>query len=694
MPRRSLSSLRLGTVLALCTALACKPDKPVTPEGKGDGAGGGGAITEVAPVTRIAEMLPSTTPILWEMAGPDRIAEVIGRDALVKKFEPQYRQIAGELMRQTGRDFLDPKTLADIGIDTQGRLGFTVLTMQPLTMVWFATLKDKARFRAAVFEIAGRTNVELASTPFGHAEILRAPDGKGTALVIREPYVAFVMPGFGESKDDPAFALATMDPHQSLAAVKGYRKATGGLAPSDAMFYMDGAAISRAVVAANGEEAPALIENFARDELAKARQDKAPPERIKELEEQARRIDEDNARWAKRRKGERELFEHLFGSVQTSVWTADAKPTAIVGQGTTTFAADSPLLLSIENGTGSPPLARALDGQPLFMVTGKANVEHFVRVVDLFAKAEGTSWAEASAAIAKETGIDPEKDLRPLVTGQAGFAITRDGDGDLVIGDAKQIGAAVHIEVHDPKGAKEVLARAAKALDGKEGVKVRKAGDGWVADVPKWRKLYADIQGPHLVIATDPKLVARIAGGTAGSVTKQADSAALAAASMRDSAAGMLFDPELSLLFFGVRKFSMSRASMVESAEDAKVPKSRAWKAKERELVEVQKKLDKAEEERSKAELASLRAVVRPWGSFGANARRDGDTLVVQGGWFVRTDSIASALLQSLESVRKLDERPQNADMSKLFDEQAKVQNELHEIRRADIEKFKARKQR
>jgi hypothetical protein len=135
-------------------------------------------------------------------------------------------------------------------------------------------------------------------------------------------------------------------------------------------------------------------------------------------------------------------------------------------------------------------------------------------------------------------------------------------------------------------------------------------------------------------------------------------------------------------------------SSSVEPPEDAKVPKSRAWKAKERELAALGKKFEKADEERSKAELASLRAVVRPWGSFGANARRDGDAIVVQGGWFVRTDSIASALVQSLEAVRKLDERPQSADMSKLFEERMKLETELQEIRRADIEKFKARKKR
>ncbi|HET6583980.1 MAG TPA: hypothetical protein VFG69_11035, partial [Nannocystaceae bacterium] len=515
----------------------------------------------------------------------------------------------------------------------------------------------------------------------------------GAAIVIREPYVAFVIGDKGERKSDPAFDIATMDPMRSLAAAKGYKKGTGGLAPSDALFYMDGGALSQALLDAQGE-APPVPSNWARDELAKARQANATPERIKELEQQVREVDEQNARSIKRQQGERALFEQLFGGIQASIWTADAKPGGIVGQGTTTFAADSPMLLAIENGTGSPPLARALDGKPLFMVTGKANIEQLVRVADLFAQADGTSWSEVAAEMARETGIDPERDLKPLVTGQVGFAVTREGDDGTVVDDPKQIGGALYVEVHDPKGAQAVLAKAAKAIEGKDDVKVRKVGDGWVIDTKEWRKLYIDIQGPHVVVSTDAKLVGRIAGGKAGTITKRADGAALAAASLQDSAAGMLFDPELSMMFFlGRSKFPMP--TTVESPEDAKVPKSRAWKAKERELQALTKKLDKAQADRERIEMAAIGAVIRPWGSFGASARRDGNSIVVQGGWFVRSETIATALSRSLEAISKLDEsRTHSDEASGLFEQRMKLENELMEIRRADLEKFRTRKSR
>ncbi|HET6584955.1 MAG TPA: hypothetical protein VFG69_15975, partial [Nannocystaceae bacterium] len=175
MPRRSSARLRLGTTfgLALAVALACKPDKPVAPDGgagKGDG-GGAGAITDIAPVTRPAEMLPSSTVLVWELAGPDRIAEVIGRDALVQKFQPQYRKIADEITREAGRDLLDPKALADMGIDTKGHIGFAMVSLRPMTVVAFASVRDKGRLRSAVLELARSKGRELVSTPLGHAEI-------------------------------------------------------------------------------------------------------------------------------------------------------------------------------------------------------------------------------------------------------------------------------------------------------------------------------------------------------------------------------------------------------------------------------------------------------------------------------------------------------------------------------------------
>jgi len=696
MPRPLPARLRLGTaLLALCTALACKPDKPVTPGAGGDGKGGTvgeGRDVVIAPVGRPAEMLPGNTAMFWEVAGPDRVAEIIGRDTLVQKFAPQYRELAEGLVRTTGRDLLDPRQLAEIGVDTKGRMGFALVSVQPMTFVAFASITDEGRMRQAVLDMAKRAGVELAPTPLGHAEILRDPNGR-MAIVIRKPFVAVVV-ATGEAKQDLAFDIATMDPARSLASAKNFRKATGGLAPADAMAYFDGNALVQPVLAGMGEPPPAPTANWARDELAKARQDKAPPERIKELEAQAEEVDRSNARWTKRQQGEREMFEKILGGVQTSVWTADAKPGGVVGQGSTTFAPDSPLLLAFENGTGSPPLARALDGKPLLMLSAKANVEQLAVLFDLFAKADGTTWADVSAEIARSTGIDPDRDLKALVTGQVGFAITQDLGAKASTDLAKQLGMALHVEVHDPKGAKELLAKAAKAINAqKEGPKARKAGDGWVVDVPKWRKVHADVQGPHLVISTDPKLVGRIASGGAGSIAKSGDSAAIAAAAIQGSAASVLMDPALGLWAM-LGRMDIAMSAVAESPEDAKVPKSRTWKAKEREVKAVEKKIEKAQRAREEADLASFRAVVEPWGPLAGHVKREGNTLSFQGGWFVRADGISGALAQSLEAVRKLEERKQNDDLSALFSEMSKLQNELQEIRRADIEKFRARKGR
>ena len=51
--------------LALLVVLACKPDKPVSPDDKGGKGGTGtGATTDIAPITRVAEMLPASTVIV------------------------------------------------------------------------------------------------------------------------------------------------------------------------------------------------------------------------------------------------------------------------------------------------------------------------------------------------------------------------------------------------------------------------------------------------------------------------------------------------------------------------------------------------------------------------------------------------------------------------------------------------------
>lgn len=678
---------RLATALVVCLGLApgCRPHaKPVQPADTGGTArpGGdtGGAVA-VAPITKVTEMLPPSTMLFVDVASPARIAEIVGRDALVKEFASEYARISAELSRELGIDPLDPSQLSQIGVDGRGRFGFAILSVSPLVgVVWFS-VSDKAKLRAKVFETTARTNVELVSIPMAGAEVLR-PKDQSSALVLREPFAAFVFVN-GQAETDQALAIAGADPLHSLASDRGFRKATGASAPADAMLYLD----ARSLVAAIPPRGDEPQGNWARDELMAARSRGEPAERIAQLEGDAKRVDEENARWQRRRQAERKLIDRLFGGIGQGVWTASAKPQGMVFDGRATLEPGSLPLQLVRNRSGDPALPRALATRPLWLMTGLFDPSELVAFTDLAAQADGGSWTELVAEVARETGIDLDKDVRPIVTGDAGFALTLDRP---MAADeaqpARALGVAIDIELADPAKAGEVLARAAKQVAAKAkaqgksaDVAIKPEGKGWLVDVKDWRKVHVGVWGNHFVVSTDADLGKRLVAGTPGKA--KIHDGALAAVSQPGAAFSALLDLELSLWLFMGRSF----ATMPVAVEAPGAPKkSKAVIKAERELARIDAAIQTRQRKREAARSEGARAVVEPWGSIAGNIRTEAEGLAGQGGWFVRDPGgIAGALRSALVAARKLGEIEADPEMDKLFDQRNAAQTKLDAAREA-----------
>ncbi len=66
--------------------------------------------------------------------------------------------------------------------------------------------------------------------------------------------------------------------------------------------------------------------------------------------------------------------------------------------------------------------------------------------------------------------------------------------------------------------------------------------------------------------------------------------------------------------------------------------------------------------------------------------------MLARGGLFVRSKGgIAGALMESLLAIKALDERRQSEDFSRAFDELNRKESELSEIRRKDIDAWRAK---
>jgi hypothetical protein len=700
--------LRRPTALlgaALLLTMSCKPAAgPVAPDGGGTtgggaGVGGGDLMAPLAPVTRAAELLPANTMMLMDVAGPTRIAEIVGRDALVKQFPKEYRDMARELTRDAGVDLLDPAELTGIGVDVKGRMGVAVIGVQPFTVALYWSVSDAGRFRQFAVEMLRRQQKEVISVPMSGAELLRL-DGMRTAMVLRGPLAMIVVRDGPEAQDDLALKIATADPNLSLANDRAFRKATGALAPADWTTYLDAGAMWSRVRAA--DEKPPEAPNWAREELKTARANGATPERIAELEQQAKDIDASEKQWADRRRAERDLVEKVVGESGHMVWTISSKPGGLVGEGQLELGAEGLVMKVLRNHAGTPVLPKALSGRPIAMFTGAMDVPELIGLADLFLRTEGTSWAELGADVKKNLEVDVDAELKPLLTGTGGAAVTLDGKLSSLGSDvAKQIGMAIDLELADAAKARALLDRVGKRMIAE--IRRQKSTDvavkrdaksgAWVVSITKWRNVYVQVAGDHLVVSSDPDLAKRITSGAPGGAAGQTPSAALAAASLPGAAFGGLLDMELLMLVtMGRASFESSVSVMAEDSESEKVPKSKAYKAKLREVERARADLKKARDAQSEKEATAMASAFSPWGAIGGNVTEQTQGLLARGGLFVRSKGgIAGALLESLTAVKAMSERNSSDALMREFDRVQQLEAQLAEIRAADVAAWRAK---
>ncbi len=690
---------RLAIVpIALSLTLGCKPDRgPVAPDGGGTnaGVGGGDAMTPLAPIKRAVDILPPDTLMVMDVAGPTRLAEIVGRDALVKQFPKEYGDLVREMSREAGADLLDPKELTRLGVDTGGRMGVAIIGVQPFVLGFYWTVSDAARFRQYVVDQLARQNKAVVSVPMSGAELLRI-DGTRAAIVLRGPVAMFVIQDGGESKGDPALRIATADPNLALGNDKHYRKATGALAPADWSTYID---VGTLWALASDEKKEEVASNWARDELAKARKEGAAPERIAELERQAAEMDEHERTWKKRRDAEKALIEKLIGSAGRSVWSVSAKPGGLVGEGQLELGADSIPMKTVRNHPSSPALPKALSGRPVVLMTAATDPAELVSTFDLFLQSEGASWAEATTEVKKELGLDLDGELRPLLTGTAGFAATFDGKLTGTEKDREKIGMAIDVELADAAKASALLDRVGKRVG--EELKKKKSkeftirkdkGGAWVLTFPKWRAVYVSVAGHHLVASTDAGLAKRLAEGKPGDANEHTQSSALAAASLSGAAFGGLVDAELfGWLMFGFSSgFPMSASAMAPGEEQ--VPQSKQYKAKLREVEKARANVEKAQQAEQAQQAQAFLGVTAPWGAFAGNVTEQSTGMLARGGLFVRSKGgIAGAIMESLLAVKALSDRQPTPDLTNAFDELQRKDQELSAIRQRDVDAWRAK---
>ena len=386
----------LGTALALAACNKPKDDGVVAPDGGGGATPGGpGAPVELAPVDHPSQLLPRGTALLVTGTSFARAAEVFERDRLVAAFGPQYTSLRSVIVGSLGHDLLDPKAWPEVGLDPGGTVGVAVSGIGPdAKIVLVASVSDRKKLVEAIRGVAGKAEIEMVEEAYGSASILR-PKGevKDGVVVLRDRFAALVI-DTGKGSLDYAKLLVTMDPNVSLASNAAYRKATGGLRAADLVTYLD---VSTMVDQANVRKTEVASSNWAEEELGRAKQEGASPERIAELERQVEQVRQEEARWRKRDEGERALAELLVSGIEGVGITATAKRSGPVLDGRVAAGPDAFLRRLLVNRSGAPTLPVAMNGAPLWCGSGRIDPTAGLELLEAMAGADGQEPAEFMA---------------------------------------------------------------------------------------------------------------------------------------------------------------------------------------------------------------------------------------------------------------------------------------------------------
>jgi hypothetical protein len=682
----------LASALLLATSLQCHgrnaaqgddaksnaPGKPFV-AGKDD--------APLAPVARAQELLPPDTQLLFEGKSMARAAEVFNRDKIEKEQPKIYGDIAKQIQQVFGVDILVPANLPAIGVDPNGPVGIALLDADREAFAVWAKLTDPGKFREVVIAAAARSSTQLAPVSLGGAEILRDQNGQG-AVVLREPFAVLVMsrpPREGQENVDWARAIGTMDPSQSLASSPEFRKATAGWVDTDAIAYGNMASLVSSLLRVEESEMAMINNNWAQEELENARKRGATAEEIARLEAQAKQVRDDNKRWEERRKAERELARFILGGMSTLAMRVDVKRSGPVIEGRVQQGADAFPRSLVRNGEDAPALTSALDGRPVMLVAGNLEVEAFVDLVDRVARAEGESWKTIVDKLQKQTGVDVDAEIRPQLTGVAGFAATIDGDASKATPQTiqKLFGVHAHVEVNDPARVEAALAKALPKLE-IDGRTFKKDKDGgWSMEVEKFRKLHVKVAGKHVVLSTDPALAGRIAAGKAGSIDKRVKpTAAYGAMSMKGQAFTYAQDFGAFASFF-----LLGRSSSMPVTTTGK-PKSRTARAKQAELAKVNKQIAKQQDVVDAAEMNKMFSTADPFGTTVIVAREENDGFVLQGGQFIRAKDLGDLVLKMMTAFSSgFEQTPERAKLNDLFNRRFKLEEELRQLEVTDAPK-------
>ncbi|MFV8755422.1 hypothetical protein ACNOYE_33135 [Nannocystaceae bacterium ST9] len=646
-----MSMSRLGLVTPLCSLLllgagACKHpstrldlDKLEGDEqAKDDKTGEPAHTLDPLPVERPADLLPVEVALMAEASDPSQVLALFDNLVLIPELDAMRNEVSGVL----GGDPFKAGDWAKLGLDPKRSAGAALLEPRSGAFCAWLSVADSKTFDTTVRKVAATLGIdrELTVGEMAGSRVYRFNDEFN--IVVRAGVAVFVFVDSPQeaARDFPA-TIATIDPRESLGHAEGFDWARTQLrAGDDGMIFLAPPKLVDAIVAERGDEAYGI--QYAEEQLAEARRN-GDAALVSEAE--ARLAQEQQ--WQRERMREREagdaLARDLLGPMRAVVFTGDVAPTRIDAQARVLMPSGGLLREIFVPLQSQSPLTTALDEPALFMLDGQVDVQKFLRLIDMFAKADGESLDEIDQEIRNNVGISALSTIVPLFDGRGGIAITRSKPANPKKLDElpKTLGVALQFGLKDAEGTRKVLADLARNPEIGKVMKARKSG--WELTIPEWRNVLVDVVGDRLIVSTDKGVAGRVRDAKSGKHALPADHILFGAAptpAMRmyqDWAWVALVDPPNTYIQTAENMlYDLDAHPTLSRDQAAKVPQSKADKQLRKDLQKVLDELAKLERVRAEREFNAVQAALTELGEQGVQLEVVPDGLTIHGLWQTR----------------------------------------------------------
>lgn len=698
---------RLGLVTPLCVLLlgagACKPpssrldlerieeNEKANRDGK---AGDAATKLDPLPVERPADVLPADVALMAEASDPAQVLTLFAGIAQI----PELQAIRGEVTGTLGGDLLLADEWAKFGLDPHRPAGLALLDVRGGAFCGWVSISDSNSFDQAVRRVATATGLDRDMTvgEIAGSRVYRFNDEFNIVVRASVAMFVFVDDARDAAHDYPA-TIATLDPRESLGRSEAFDWArTQARTGDDGMIFMIPGKLFDAIN--EGDTGNDYGVQYAEDQLAEARRNGSDAASIRQFEERVAQEREWQLERQRERQAGTEIARELLGPMHAFVLTGDVQTTGIDGQARLLMP-NGGLMRDIFVPAQTPsPLTTALDEPALAVLDGQVDVQKFLRLIDMLAKADGESLDAIDQELRAETGISFLTSVVPLFDGRGGVALTRSRPANPKKLDElpKTLGLALQFGLKDADGMRKLLDDLARNPDMAKMFKSRKTG--WEIELSEWRNLFVDVASDRLIVSTDKSLAARVRDAKPGKQALPADH--LLFGSSPTSALRFYHDwswiqlvnpPYMYIQTPENMLYELDAHPTLPRDQAAKVPQSKADKQLRKDLQKVLDELTVLERHRAEREFNVVQAAMDELGEVGMQLDVVPDGLTAHGIWQTNSKKSMIEIGASMFMLTRTGGTPDDMERERLNTRAWELANEIRMQRTMDLDAFAAK---